>query len=928
MVFQRKKVASALGLLLGAGGVSVLATPALAQDIRVEVTGSSIRRVEAEGALPVTVITRDEIARIGATNTEQLLQTVSAISTMNATQLATGAGLSTYGQASISMRGLGAFRTLVLVNGRRISPFPGDDGASVNVNSIPMAAIERIEVLRDGASAIYGSDAIAGVVNFILTRNYNGVEAGITYGEPTQSGGGRNTVVSVVAGFGDLTKDRINVTFSGNYQKEEALFAQDRDFAKTGNVFPWLVSGATGQGNIQGSFTPGTGSVAQGNWVEGTPGPGFGNPGSSFGNPLGESRCAEINMFRNPTDTTKGTPYCAFDSAAFLNLLPEREASQFTANLTAKLPYDMEFFLDGIYSKQTVENAIQPSPVRRDFLQTDALFQQLGIDPALLIYPSNPNYQIAADFLNANGYGALVGQPLAITARVFDFGLRTTNDKSDQWRIVTGLRGSWRNQDWEVAYTHNESSLKGSTVAGYFSQTAYARIIQNSNDWNPWSLVQSPAFNAQLPAAEYRGPTLNARGESDSVDGKISGEIMPLPAGPLQYAVGLSWREETLVTTPSPALGTGDIAGLGGSVPPVDQSRRINAAYTEFNIPIFKGFEASLAARYDDYSDVGSTDNYYANLRWQPHRTVLLRGAYGTGFRAPTLIDLYQPITLGASEQFNDPISGDPNLQVNAFSGGNPNLKPETSKQWSLGFVWQPITQLSFGVDWWKVELEDIISTPSAQEVVSGFVNGDPTYANSVTLNASGNIETITTQTVNAGTAKVEGWDFNINYRDSFKWGDLGASFQGTYIDKFDQTSPGGITHDKVATLVTPEGDPVIGAVDTGGVVLRWKHVLGLSYGYGPWSVSVIQNYYDGYETGRRQLDGERNFVDDQAIYDLQFAYTGVKNLRVALGVKNVLDEDPPIYVPVANQFQAGYDVSLYDPRARFVYVTLNYKFW
>lgn len=938
MNFQRKRVATALACLVGATGTASM-TGALAQapDIRVDVTGTSIRRVEAEGALPVTVVTKEEIARIGAVNTEQLLQTVSAISTMNATQLATGAGLSTYGQASISMRGLGSFRTLVLVNGRRLAPFAGDDGASVNVNSIPIAAIERVEVLRDGASAVYGSDAIAGVVNFILTKDYTGFEAGATYGQSTRSGGGENTEVHAVAGWGNLDKDRFNVTISASYQKEEALFAKDRNFARTGNIFPWLVSGATGQGNIEGGYTPGTRQPGEPFSETGVPLPGFGSsPATGYGNPLAaQGRCEEINMFLNPDPTRPsggkpgGYPFCAFDSSAFLNLLPEREAYNFSGNFTFNLTKDIQFFADGLYSQQTVTNEIQPSPARRSFFQTDALFGTRGIDPALLIFPSNPNYQIAANYLNSIGQGQIVGQPLAITARVFDFGQRTTEDEAEQWRAVAGFRGNWMKQDWEVAYTHNENKVEGKTTAGYFSQTEYARIVQNSNVWNPWSLTQDPSFTSQLPAANYVGPTLNSKAKSDAFDAKMSGEVFQLPAGPMSYAAGYQWRKENINAQPSAALGTGDIAGLGGSLPPLDKDRTVNAVFGEILVPIIKDLEGNAAIRYDDYNDVGSTTNYFLNLRWQPIRQVLLRTAYGTGFRAPTLLDLYQPVTLGSSAQFSDPVTGQENLQVNEFTGGNPRLKPETSEQWSVGVIWQPVRQFSIGVDWWRVKLDDIIATPSTQEVVSGFRAGDATYANSVTLNASGEIETVSTVTVNSGKATVEGFDVNFAYRDSFPWGEVGLAMQGTYIDKFDQTSPGGVVNHKVATLVADlAGNPVIGAADTGGVVLRWKHVLTASYGYRDWAFSLTQNYYSGYETGHRQLDDERNFIGGQSIFDFQVAYTGIKNLRLALGVKNIFDEDPPIYVPVSNQFQAGYDVSLYDPRARFVYGSINYKFW
>ena len=303
MVFQRRKVASALAYMLGAGGVVALnAVPAQAADIKMDITGSSIRRVEAEGALPVTVVTREEIARTGALNTEQLLQqTVSALSTIQGVNLATGAGLSTYGQTSVSLRGLGPARTLILVNGRRLAPFAGDDGAAVNVNSIPVSAIERIEVLRDGASAIYGSDAIAGVVNFILTKDYTGVEVGGQYGAPTRSGGGDSWDVHAVAGWGVLGTGPLQRHAVRELREGRSPVGQGPRFREDRQPVSYLVSGATGQGNIQGAWRPGTGSAANGTWQEGSF---IGTSGNNtYGNPLAAANnCEQINMFKNPTN--------------------------------------------------------------------------------------------------------------------------------------------------------------------------------------------------------------------------------------------------------------------------------------------------------------------------------------------------------------------------------------------------------------------------------------------------------------------------------------------------------------------------------------------------------------------------------------------------------------------------------------------------
>ena len=953
-MFRRTKVCS--GLMLAFGGTLALSTaPVFAQQQleRVEITGSSIKRVEAEGALPVQVISREEISRSGVTSVEQLLNAISATSTSGGLTTTLGAGLSTYGRSEVSLRGIGSERTLVLVNGRRLAAFAGGGGAAINISAIPFGAIERVEILKDGASSVYGSDAMAGVVNFILSKDYQGIGLDATYGTPSRSGGGQNTKVGIVGGFGDLTKDRFNVTLSASLEKEKQLEAKDRAFAKTGNVYPHLVSGATGLGNIEGGYTPGTGSVAAGNWVQGTRQAGFGNsPGAGFGNPLAASNtCESINMFRNPTPTSKQLPFCAFDSAAFIGgLIPERESKSLSANFALKLSDAAELFGDALYSKNTVTQRIQPSPVRRSFLTpADSQFQLQGVDPALLIFSTNPNYAIARNYLlnlpplsadatpaQQAAYATAVtqaaaiangNQPLAITSRVFDFGPRTSEDTSEQTRFVGGVRGALFGQDYEAAFSRNESKLAGSVIDGYFSQVAYARIVQGSNDWNPWSLTQSAAFNAQLPAAKYVGPTLNAKSTSNVVDAKVSGDLFKMPEGASQYAAGVQYRQESYVTSPAPALESGDIAGLGGGVAAVDRSRKIGSIFGELNLPIIKGLEGNVSSRFDKYNDVGDSNTYKASVRWQPMSAFLVRGSLGTGFRAPTLSDVWTPQTVGTSAQFTDPaFPATPNLQVPELSGGNPNVKPETSTQSSIGLVFSPSASFTVGIDYWNSEIKKIISTPSTQEIVTRFRAGDSAYAGLVTLTPAGEVEQTKSILANVGSAKVSGVDLSLNFREAVPGGRLDVSLNGTYMIKFDQTTPGGTISHKVGTIVDPNGDPVLDA-DTGGVVLRWKHVLSGTYSSGPWAFTLVQNYRTGYEAGLRQLDGVRHFVPAEAIFDAQIAFTGVKNLKLALGVKNLFDKDPPLFVPVSNQFQAGYDVTQYDARARFIYGTVGYKF-
>ncbi|WP_229258844.1 TonB-dependent receptor [Duganella flavida] len=880
---------------------------------RVEITGSSVKRVDAETSLPVQVVSKADIARTGATSTEELLQSISAFSSAGGTTNATGAGVSTGGLSSISLRGLGSTRTLVLVNGRRLAAFAGSDGSSVNVNAIPLAAIERVEILKDGASGVYGSDAVAGVVNFILAKQVAGIELSAGYGSPTESGGGQNAKASITGGY---NTDKLNIVVSGSYEKDKALFGRDRTFAASATRLPYYSSTATGQGNIQGNFIPGSGPAA-----------GFSSGGSGYGNPLAVGdKCSTIKM-STIASGAKGAPYCAYDSGPDVGLTPDRVLYNLTSNLSYQLSADHQLFADVLYSQSQVTQTYQPSPARASFFETDDQFGKQGVDQALLLYPSNPNYQsIAVPYLQSRGFGALIGKPLAITSRVFNFGPRQNVDTAKQARAVLGLKGALGFGDYEVAFSHNESKLDSAVTTGYFSQVAYAKII-NASNWNPWAAggVQTGALADQLQSAAFRGNYLNAKSTSDAFDGKLAGDFWTVAGITPQYAVGAQSRKEKYSTSPSAAYESGDISGLGGSLVPIDRDRTVNSAYGELSVPLLKSLEVNLAARDDHYDDVGNTANWKANFRWQPVKQIVLRGSYGTGFRAPSLVDLWTPQTLGTSEQFTDPGTKQTGLQVNSLSGGNPNLKPEKSKQYSFGAVWQPLSTASIGLDFFNIRIRDILATPSAQEVVSRFRAGDPAYAGLVTLRGN-DIVSIKKTLANTGDANVQGVDLFANWKDSFSFGKLDVSLNGTYMDTFDQTSPGGDISHKVGTIVDPTGTPVIGAQD-GGVILRWKHQLAGTWSFGAWSTTLVQNYRTGYQVGH-DLNDNKVFISSESIYDANLSYKGIKNLTLALGVKNLFDKKPdPIGTPVTNQFQAGYDINQYDPRGRYVYLTAGYKF-
>ncbi len=922
-MFRKTRICKSLMFAFGSSLV-VGGWPAAVSAQRVEITGSSIKRVEAEGALQVQTLNRADIERTGVQTTEQLLQTVSAMSSSGQTNTAMGAGLGTYGGSGVSLRGLGEERTLVLLNGRRLAAFSGSGGGTVNVNNIPLAAVERVEILKDGASAVYGSDAVAGVVNFILTKDFQGYQLGGTVGTPTTGGGGQQYQANIVAGWGDLNKENWNLTVSGQWLRNQDLFGRDRSYASSGDRYPLQLPLNTGQGNIQGAWTLGSGPKN----VAGAPyQAGFAN----YGNPLASAgQCGTLKGASRGSDLFNGYPWCTYDQAADVGLLSQTETVSGTMNFVFRLNDSAELFADGLYSRSVITTTYQPSPVRTSFMETSEAFATAGIDRVLLLRPSNPAYSLASSYLQSVGLGALDGEDLGITSRAWDFGPRVDENTSTQTRLVAGARGDWMEQSYNVALGYNESKLGAKVKDGYFAMTSFAAATQAAgSDWNPWSPTQSPAFMNALAPGRYVGKTLDAKTSATNLDATLSGDVLKLPSGMMQYAAGYQYRRENFSQSPSAALGSGDIAGLGGAEKPIDADRNVNALFGELNIPIVKSLDGGLALRWDDYSDFGSTTNWKGNLRWQPSQQWLVRGSYGTGFRAPTLKDLYAPQVLQSSSQFNDPVTGQQNLQVNDLTGGNPNLKPETSKQWSAGLVFQPVQQVAIGLDYFSIQVDNVISAPSTQEIVTQNALGNPAYAGLVVRNPlTNNIESTKTLLANTGTMTVQGMDLDFRYREKLGPGVINVGLNSTYYFKFDQSTPGGGSR-KVATVVNPDGSPVISSTidrDGYGVVLRYKQYLSGTWTQGDWSTTLANQYATGYHAGW-DFEGNPTTMPSLSLWDLQVAYTGFKNAVITLGGRNIFDKQPAFYVYSSNQFQVGYDPSQYDPRGRFIYLTGTLKF-
>lgn len=902
---------------------------------RVEITGTLIKRIDAETSVPVQVITRRDIQRSGATNVEQLMQTISAATSSGALMGNASSGATTGSISSISLRGLTSIRTLVLINGRRIAPygigFTGDS-VSVDVSSIPIAAIDRVEILKDGASAIYGSDAVAGVVNFILRRDYTGGELTLDAGD-TQDGGASNQRVSVTTGFGDLARDRYNLMLSGTFTREEALFGRDRDFARVGY-------------NLDAGNDPTSFHTFPSNFLILPDGAVGGNPSApGCPSPFAVSRGEDVDG-----------PFCVFDPSPLVSLLPKAERVNLMAAGKWAISDNLEAFFEASYAKNKQRTVIQPVPFSFAFSlpPNNPLVNQApwnGLYPAeygplagtphglgsavttILLRPGTPFYPTAyVQSLLTNPTDPL--PPLTVFYRSNETGNRDTTDISSAPRLVLGLRGLAGGWDWETAFLHSQSKVRQQVNDGYPAQSLILPLL-NSGRVNLFG-PNTPDIVAELRATNFTGDAFRIDSKLTSVSVKGSRELMPLGGGALGLALGGEVRREDYLFDPSPTIQTGDISGFGGNFLTTDKSRRVDAVFAELNLPVLKGLEFNVATRFDRYEGVGRSTNPKASVRWQPTPQLLVRGAVGKGFRAPSLQDLFLPQTTGVTTAgLSDPLRcpttssrTDCSTQFAILNGGNPDLSPERSRNATLGVVLSPVPQVSIGLDAFRIVVKDTITNGITPAIILQDAASAAQYANLITRgapdpafpNLPGPITSISQTNLNLGEIRVKGVELDAKFNTEAAGGRITASLTGTYFSQYDtQNLDGSFSNDLDTTNAA-----------TGGVVPRWTHYASLDYSRGAWGFTLSQKWQKRYDDLPATTPGTpTRRVGTYEVADVQARYTGFKNLELRAGIRNLLNNDPP-YSNAGGQtsFQGGYDPGYADPRGRFYYAGLTYKFF
>jgi iron complex outermembrane receptor protein len=898
------------GLALGA--VSSLA---IAQNVqkaeKIEVTGSNIKRIDGESALPVTVISHQDIDRMAAATTEDLLRRITA-STAMISDTTQGVG---YAQSFANLRGLGPSSTLILLNGRRLAnhAFGNIGGISaVDLNSIPLSAIDRVEVLRDGASAIYGTDAVGGVINFITRTDYTGAEVSVMYGDTEARIGGREAGVTVSYGMGELAKDRYNLLITGHFQNNQRVKAIDQKLYDRYKDVP----GAS----APTSFRAFPGRLAD-----------FGfSPGAYVGtvtsNPTLAPCDPNFTVLQTSGTTPSGDPRvrCRGLFPAYLDNIPDTHRADAFGRLVYDVSNDHQFFAEASFARNHSIGRIAPVPID----QSDQHVRPDGTQANVLM-PITSRYAPIA-LINRLGYNINdVGTPgfLEIIYRSAPAGNRINDVTNDQSRISTGFKGLIMGWDYNTALTiaQAKDSLK---YFGYIHEQRFLDALATGN-LNPFG-PNDAAGDALLNGAKMEGPMRESKSTTTQVDGKVSRDLMAMAGGPMALALGADVRREKIEDHPvNNDYRLGLHVGGEGTVPDVSASRNVVALFGELNLPVTKALEVSAAVRYDHYSDIGSKTNPRISVRWQPQKSYLLRASAGTGFRAPSLWDLKSPAQFGnTANQVDDPgcpaaliANGDPRCvqtQLTTRSVSSPTLKPETSKQWSAGFVLEPIPMLSLSADYWYIEKKDQIGV-----ITGDIILADPNdltlynrYRARFVRNAAGTTLYLEQPAENLGGLKTAGVDIDAKMRFDAGVAKLVLSLTGTYLTRWEQQNG------KDSPYVSYAGNNLNG----GNAYPRWMHVAALDVSSGPWDGSLEQVFTNGW-TETFQAGGTHR-IPSTTRYNLFARFSGIPKTAIRVGVRNLLDKDPPFTDVSSNGSHAqGWANSVVDPRGRFWYVMLTYKF-
>ena len=948
---------SAVAVAMAVAAQAAFAQEAQAPVQKVFVTGSNIKRADKEGSSPVQTVSAKQIAATGANTVAELLRSIPAFGSGASVDGSDG-GFSN-GAATASLRGLGSSSTLILLNGRRITASAYADpnqgkSAVYDLNTIPVSAIERVEVFKDGASAVYGSDAIAGVINFITKTDAKGLSLSANV-SANDDGEYLRDNISGVWGFGDLEQKGWSgfVAFDASKRhsttiKEQKDVENDMYRDINGRMNPFS-SSLSGSPFFYKEKQPGSMS--------------FFNSYNDRANVINQVNCDKSQQLvgdrtahnLTATDTLIGRTFCNFDTNEYAEVQGKGKDANVLSRFTFKLNDDLTAFAEASYSRTQRYFTNAPRAMRSTAPTT--VFVNGGLPSQFQVvlpvgHPDNP-------FANAR---SAVGFRLVNSTNA-------SENINEAFRVVAGLQGSFKGWDWETAALWNRSERTSRDYGMMYLPTIRRIMTENR------TIAQTIADPTSTRDIEDHGFA-----QVKQIDAKASTSFGKLPGGEIGLAFGGEVRQEQIGLTPDMATQRGDIIGLANST--ADGSRMVKSAFVELRTPFFDNFEMDFAGRWDKYP---ATKSFVPKVgaKWTANEHFTFRGTFAEGFRAPALTQ----VSPGGVQSFTtiqdslrcpdgvSPLPGADQLDcsrgVSSLSAANPALQPERSRSLSFGMIVTPTKNLDVLIDWYRIKKVDETALLGAQTVIDhpadypGLVVRDTNRnnwisdANGNLIPNSGAITQVNRSYVNQGSTEVSGIDLEITHRLALgEMGKITTSLNWAYLAEFRRAEQ---TGDRTANTAGSNG----GLSDwntSSGDNPRNRGSLSVNWQRGDHSVTAIGNYvgpvsllrrsdnmdvypeaYCHYGTGQPKtaysLGGLPKFsnyfpnVNDCAVaswttFDVNYSYSGIKNVVLALNVRNMFDRKAP-YDPrygTTSDFQ-GYNEQLHNGRGRYFRVSATYNF-
>ncbi|WP_426087526.1 TonB-dependent receptor [Janthinobacterium sp. PSPC1-1] len=799
--------------------------------LRVNVTGSNIRVSEKEGASAVQVITAKELKASGKTSVSDVLRAISANSGNSYNEQYTGSFSA--GTSGLSLRGIGQQNTLILVNGRRVASYATAQDLQqtfVDLNSLPMAAVQRIEVLKDGASSVYGSDAVAGVVNIILYKEFTGTDITAQWGGSTEGTGQHEKSAALQTGFGKLEEDGYSVVFSVDAQQRDKL--QQSDVA-------WLRAAdyrKQQRGSLDWNVTNYAGA----------------DPTQTLGGVRGPLQLVPYSAI-NPDGVGQ---VLAYNPSPYETLIPGIQRIHSSLRGTVKLNADTEAYVDLLHSYSRADQTFSaPLTVSSSLRAWNNGTKRLDTIPVVLPvgHPNNPG-----------------ATPLPFTATLFDLGPRLKQDKVTFYRALAGVKGTLAGWDWDAAVGHSSSKLE-ETVQNFVNRYEFQKVLADGS-YNFFDQSQ----NSEAVRNRLRLSTLRpAESTLDTLDFSAAKDIWSLPAGPLGFAAGFQWRREKMDSQTSTAVLSG--TELRPALNIIEGSRSVSALFAEFNVPVVKNLSVNVAGRADHYSDFGNAFSPKASARYQAAPWLLLRGTVSRAFRAPSLPEITDSTAVSYAGVIDprDPLTPTLSRGVTVITIANPALRPERSKNLNLGVVVSPTSSSSIGLDYYRIRQEGVIGTESATTTLGNEL----TSPEKVARGADGRITTLYRQFRNQGQRDVSGIDLDLRQRFVDQdWGKLTLAGQLSRVLRFAEPLSDG------APLTNGAGTNYFGSIP------KWRGVTSATWEQGKWSSTLTWNYVGSYAQNTHLDESVAAF----STFDVTTSWQVTPRANVTFIVQNLANKRAP----------------------------------